>query len=113
MSAFNCTWLFRVQSQVQLKALIDRSQLLIAAAPLNLPIAIPDAAEGFARCGDARSGSISAFRVIKLPAIHIAQRKMGEVEIPQVPGGSLREIAADGLPEESQFESKAPAVRRF
>src|SRR5712692_11715721 len=100
-----------MQRQVQSKARIDRVQLLVAAAPLNLPIAIPDAAEGFAHRGDARAGSIGAFRVIKLPAIQIAQREMREVEILHVPGGGLRGIAADSLPEESQFEPETPAVR--
>src|SRR5260370_36763 len=49
----------------------------------------------------------------KLPAIQIADRESREVEILHIPGRSVRGIAADGLPEESQFESKAPAVRRF
>ncbi len=102
-----------MQRQVQLKALIDRFQLLVAAVPLNLPIAIPDAAEGFFHPGDAWAGTIGSFRVIKLPAIEIAQREMSEVEILHLPGRDLLGIAADGLPEESQFESKPPAVSRF
>src|ERR1700746_3617950 len=36
---------------------------------------------------------------------------MRNVEILYVPGGRLRRIAADGLPEERQFESEAPPVR--
>src|SRR5260370_22120623 len=38
---------------------------------------------------------------------------MREVEIPHLPDGGLRGIAADGLPKESQFESESPAVRGF
>ena len=99
-----------MQRQVQLKALIDRFQLLVAAMPLNLLIAVPDAAEGFARGSDARAGSVGARRVIKLPTIQIAQSEMREVKIPHVPGGVPGGIAADGLPEESQFESEPPAI---
>jgi hypothetical protein len=51
--------------------------------------------------------------VIKLPAIQIAQSEMREVEIPHVPGGVPGGIAANGLPEENQFESEPPAIRRF
>ena len=102
-----------MQRQVQLKALIDSFQLLVAAVPLNLPIAIPDATEGFAHRGDARAGSIGAFGVIKLPAIQITQREMREVKILHLPGSNLSGIAADGLPEESQFEPKPPVVGPF
>jgi hypothetical protein len=104
---------FRAKRQVQLKVLIDRFQFLVAAVPLDLPIAVPDAAEGFARGGDARAGSIGAFRVIKVPSIQIAQSEMREVEIPHVPGGVPDGIATNGLPEESQFESEPPAISRF
>ena len=102
-----------MQRQVQLKALTDRFQLLVAAVPLSLPIAIPNATERFTRGGDAGSGSIDAFQVIELPAIQVAQRQMREVEIPHLPDGVPRGIAADGLPEEGQFESEAVAVKRF
>ena len=81
--------------------------------PLSLPIAIPNATERFTRGGDAGSGSIDAFQVIELPAIQVAQRQMREVEIPHLPDGVPRGIAADGLPEEGQFESEPVAVKRF
>src|SRR5258706_4440581 len=63
--------------------------------------------------GIAGPGSLVSFRVKNLPAIEIAQREMSEVEILHLPGRDLLGIAADGLPEESQFESKPPAVSRF
>src|SRR6266403_2110141 len=88
---------FRVQRQVQ----------------LDLPIVVPDAAEGFVRGGDARAGSIGSFRMIKLSAIQIAQCEMRDVEILHVPSRGSRRGAADGLAEECQLESKAPSVRRF
>src|SRR6266403_4446478 len=104
---------FRVQRQVQLEAFIDRFQFLVAAMPLDLPIVVPDAAEGFVRGGDARAGSIGSFRMIKLSAIQIAQCEMRDVEILHVPSRGSRRVAADGLAEECQLESKAPSVRRF
>src|SRR5258708_17784015 len=72
---------FRVKRQMQLKTLIDGLQLLVAAVPLNLPIAVPDAAEGFVHRGDARSGSVCELRVEKLTAIEIAHGAMREEEI--------------------------------
>src|SRR6266700_2119041 len=62
----------RVHCQVQLKTFIDRGQLLLAAVPLNLPIAIPDAAERFAYRGHARARPVCTLRMEKLPAIDIA-----------------------------------------
>src|SRR5260370_34728973 len=74
---------------------------------------VADGARGLVHWGDARARSIGSFRMIKLFAIQIAQCEMREVEILNVPGRSLRRIAADGLPEECQFESETPPVRRF
>src|SRR5713226_7332055 len=105
--------LFRMKRQVQLKALIDRIEFEVTAAPLNLPIAVPDAAKGLTRRRDAWPRAIGAFRVIKLPAIEIAQREMCEVEILHIPGAGLCGIAADGLAEEGQFESEPVALGRF
>src|SRR5712664_2465326 len=98
---------------MQLEALVNRFQFLVAIMPLTLPIDVPDAAEGLVHCGDARAGSIRSFRMIKLSAIQIAQSEMREVEILHVPSSGLSGITADGLPEESQFESEPPAVNRF
>src|SRR6266852_617514 len=102
-----------MKRQVQLKALIDRIEFEVTAAPLNLPIAIPNAAEGFVHVGDARARSVCALRMEKLPAIEIAQREMREVEILHIPDANLPGIAADGLAEEGQFESEAVALGRF
>src|SRR5437879_11928691 len=98
-----------MQRQVQLKALTDRFQLLVAAVPLSLPIAIPNATERFTRGGDAGSGSIDAFQVIELPTIQVAQRQMREVEIAHLRAGVRRGLAADGLPEEGLFECEPAA----
>src|SRR5258708_31355906 len=89
---------FRVQRQAQLKTLIDRFQLLVAPLPLNLPIAVPDAAELFVHRREARTGSIDTFRVIKLPAIQIAQSEMRDVEITYLPSCDPGGNAADCLP---------------
>src|SRR5712664_510685 len=104
---------FRVQGQMQLKARIESLQIQVVAVPLNLPIPIPETTEGFAHRGDAWAGTIGAFRMIELTAIQIAQSEMREVEILHVPSRGLSGITADGLPEESQFESEPPAVNRF
>src|SRR5437016_8252791 len=51
--------------------------------------------------------------MIKLTTFEVAQREMREIDIPQFPGSSLRGIAANSLPEESQLKSKPVAIRRF
>src|SRR6266567_2548161 len=99
-----------VHCQVQLKAFVGRFQLLFAAVPLNLPIAIPDAAEGFAYRGDARASSVCTLRMEKLPTIDIAQREMCKVEILYFPGRLVGGVAADSLPKEGQFESEVVAL---
>src|SRR6266849_8286417 len=81
--------------------------------PLNAPISIPDAALRFAGASDAGAGSIGALRMIKLPAIEIAQREMRDVKILYVPRGGFYGIAADRLPEKRQFESKLAATGGF
>src|SRR5690242_3674933 len=104
---------FRAQRQAQLKAFVDRLKLLVVPVPLNLPIAVPNAAKGFIHRRDPWAGPIRSFRMIKLPSVEVAQTEMGEIEIPQFPGSSLRRIAANSLPEESQLKSKPVAIRRF
>ena len=99
-----------MQRQVQLKTFIDRGQLLFAAVPLNLPIAIPDAAEGLAYRGDARASSVCTLRMEKLPTIDIAQREMRKVEILYFPGRLVGGVAVDSLPKEGQFESEVVAL---
>jgi hypothetical protein len=104
---------FRVQREVKLKALIDGMQLLVAAVPLDLPVAVPDATEGFVHRGDARDGAVGALGMVKLASIKIAQREMRQVEILHFPSAGLCGIAAYSLAEESQFESETVAVRGF
>src|SRR5579863_9911718 len=76
---------FRMKRKMQLKLLLDGLQILIGALPLNLPIAVPDAAGRCADAGDTRAGAIDSFRMIKLLAIEIAEREMGEINVPDIP----------------------------
>src|SRR5579863_613365 len=71
----------RVQRKMQLKAVVDRLQLLRFTLPSDLPIAIPDALIVFPDPGDSRTGSIRAFRMKELTAIQIAQGQMSEINV--------------------------------
>src|SRR5260370_42682805 len=94
-----------MQCQVQLKAFINRFQVLVVAVPLNLPITIPDATQGFAHGGDARASSVRSFRMEKLPAVKIGQREVCKVEILDFPGSVVGGLPDDPLAKGGQFET--------
>src|SRR4029077_15100500 len=65
-------WLFRVQSQNELKAGVDGPKFLLVASPVNPPVPVPDRGACLADPGDAWSGTIDALCVVERAATEIA-----------------------------------------
>src|ERR1700730_42790 len=105
--------LFRTQRQVQFETSVYPLQLLLLVLPLDLPVAVPDAALRFANSRDPRACAIGALRVVEAAPLEIAQRQMGEIQIPHVPAARSCRVAIDTLAKECQLESEAMPVGGF
>src|ERR1700719_2857479 len=103
----------RLHGEMQLKALVDRLQLLRLTFPGNLPVAIPDAPILLADAGDSRARAIRAFVMEKLAALQIAQCQVSEITVSHVPGIDLAGFPIRAAPEKCQFKSKTAAILSF
>ena len=77
-----------VQSNVELSA--DSAQLLRGILPPCLPVAIPNQAGVLVHASHARTRATDALLVIKLAPANVAQSKMRQVEVVDVPGRKIR-----------------------
>jgi len=88
-------------------------QSLLVAMPLDLPIAVPNAAVRGADSCKPRSGAAGALGMVKLAAVQIAQGQVGQVEIADIPSFRFGNVAIYALAKKGELESEAMASVDF
>src|ERR1700730_19321471 len=80
----------RAQQQLQSKLLVGAAQLLCVAFPFDRPVAVPNTPQVLTHSRNFRARAIRPLRMISFATIKIAQRQMRNVNVLNVPDGSLR-----------------------
>src|SRR5579871_957739 len=101
------------QHELEGEIISHRPQMLLTIAPLRLPIAVPHLLRLQTRTSDSRSGSVQPLCVIEPLAIDVAQRKMRQIDVVNIPVASSFRIAIHALPEERQLKTKAMPIGGF
>jgi len=86
--------------------------VLFSVDPLHLPVAVPNLFQRLARSCQSGAGAIEAFGVIEVSSADIAERKVGQIEVLDVPVGVIPLAAAYGLAKKRKLVAKLVSVRR-